>query len=313
LTGPKQSNARLTVVVPATNMPETLERCVTALSNADGSPDELIVIEGPPNSSPASARNRGAKDASHEVIVFVDADVEIARDALTRIRVAFETDPDLTAIFGSYDDSPAHPGTVSGFRNLLHHHVHQEGRSAASTFWAGLGAIRRSDFLAIGGFDEERFPNPSVEDIDVGMRLTAAGATIRLDPRLQGKHLKQWTLVEMVRTDLLRRGIPWLKLLLASDHGRSALNLGWRHRVSALASVALVGALVTRHPRYAAPPLALLLVLNRSFYALVLRKRGTAAAAAAVPLHVIHHLTSVAAVPIAVACHLLDRRRTSGS
>ena len=300
---------KLSVVIPATNAPDTLDRCITAIGNAEDVPDELIVIEEPQNAGPAWARNRGAQRAGHEVIVFIDADIEVAPDAFRRIREAFDALPGLTAVFGSYDDSPEDLGVVSSFRNLLHHHVHQQGGGSVSTFWAGLGAIRREPFLEANGFDERRFTQPSVEDIELGMRLTAGGKKIRLDPTIQGRHLKRWTVVSMVQTDLFRRGIPWLRLVLASGHGRTVLNLGWRHRVSALASIALVAALVTRHPRQAGPPLLLLLVLNRSFYALVLRKRGAPTAAAAVPLHIIHHLTSAAAVPLALTSHLLDRRR----
>ena len=87
-------------------------------------------------------------------------------DALARIRAAFADDPGLTAVFGSYDDAPP-GGTVAAFRNLLHHHVHHRGAGPASTFWSGLGAIRRDAFLAVGGFDGERFPHPSVEDVDL--------------------------------------------------------------------------------------------------------------------------------------------------
>ena len=49
----------------------------------------------------------------------------------------------VETLFGSYDDDPPAPGLVSRYKNLLHHHVHQNGRPDASTFWAGCGAIRR--------------------------------------------------------------------------------------------------------------------------------------------------------------------------
>jgi hypothetical protein len=298
----------VSVVIPATNEPATLDRCLAAIRGADEAPDEVIVVTEPPYAGPALARNLGAERAKHDVLVFIDADVVVARDAFVRIRRALAS-PSVTAVFGSYDDAPDHPAPVSVFRNLLHHHVHHEAAGRAITFWAGLGAIRKEAFFAVGGFDARRFPRASVEDIDLGMRLSAAGATIRLDPSIQGKHLKHWTLAEMVRTDLFLRGIPWTRLLLSSDDERTMLNVGWRHRVSALASVALVATLVARRPRQAAVPLLVLLTLNRDFYALVLRKRGAAAAGAAVPLHVIHHLTSVAAVPLALASHFFDRRK----
>ena len=38
----------------------------------------------------------------------------------------------------------------------------------------------------------------------------------------------------MIHTDFVRRGIPWVELLLESRNGSATLNLGWRHRLSTL-------------------------------------------------------------------------------
>jgi hypothetical protein len=57
--------------------------------------------------------------------------------------------------------------------------------------------------------------------------------------------------------------------------------------------------------------LLLLLVLNRRFYALLLRRGGPLTFAAGVLLHALHHLTAVAAVPLGVAAYL-GRARASG-
>ena len=298
----------LTAIVPATDAPATLNRCVNAIRAAAEPPDEVRVIDDPGVVGPARARNLGAEEARGETIVFVDADVEVHPDAFVRIRRAFEADDDLAAIFGSYDDDPSAHSLVSDFRNLLHHHVHHQAAGPATTFWAGLGAIRRSDFVALKGFDEKRFPHASIEDIDLGMRLAREGKRIVLDPAIQGKHLKRWTLTSMIRTDLARRGIPWVRLLLDNRASSDALNLSLRHRASATASVALLGGLVARKPSVIGGAASVLLALNASFYLLLLRKRGLAQAAAGVPLHVLHHLVSVAAVPMGLSHHLLARR-----
>jgi glycosyltransferase involved in cell wall biosynthesis len=292
---------RLSAIVPATDAPPTLARCLAAIAAADDAPEEVIVVDEADGPGPAAARNEGARRATGDVLVFVDADVEPHRDVFTRVRAAFAADPGLDALFGAYDDDPADPALVSRFRNLLHHHVHLEGAGRAETFWAGLGAIRRSAFP---GFDAERYPAASVEDVELGLRLSARGARIVLDPHIQGRHLKGWTLATMVHTDFARRGVPWAELLLEGGRGSTALNLGPRHRLSALAALGLLA----RRRRLAA--VAALLVLNRRFYALLLRREGPARAAAGVGLHALHHLTGVAAAATALGRSMRGRGAT---
>ena len=84
----------------------------------------------------------------------------------------------------------------------------------------------RTCFEASGGFDAERYLVPSIEDIELGTRLAAAGCKIELDPLLQGTHLKAWSLRGMVETDFWARGVPWVELLLRQRSGSSTLNLG---------------------------------------------------------------------------------------
>lgn len=293
----------LSVIIPATDGPATLGACVDAIA-ATGADPEIIVVTEAPGHGASAARNRGVEDAHGDVIVFVDADVAVHPDALRRIRDAFEADPSLTAIFGAYDAAPSAPGTVSRFRNLLHHHVHHQGAGEARTFWTGLGAMRRAAFEEVGGFDPAVH---GIEDVELGARLIDAGGRIRLDPAVAGTHLKRWTLWSMVRTDLLMRGVPWVRMMLRRRRVTGTLNLGARHRASALASLALAGAILTRRPGLAAAGLGVLVVANRDFYALLVRRLGPARAPAGVALHVVHHLTAVAAVPVGVALHLAKR------
>ena len=299
---------RLTAIVPATDRPEHVERVVAAIRAAEAPPDEVIVVDEAPRPGPAAARNLGAENADADVLVFVDSDVLPHHDAFRRIRDAFADEPKLAALFGSYDDSPPAPGAVSGFRNLLHHFVHQQSGGEATTFWAGLGAIRRDAFVRAGGFDAERYAVPSIEDIELGMRLVGAGERLRLDPALQGTHLKRWTLAGMLRTDLHGRGVPWVALLARESAAPTGLNLGWRHRLSAAASIVLVSSLATRRPRQAALAVGALVALNAQFYGLLLRRRGPVEATLGVGLHALHHLTGAAAVPLGLLEHARERR-----
>ncbi len=297
------------VIVPATDGPPTLGRCVDAIRNSTDPPEELVVVTEPSGAGPAAARNAGARDAAAEILVFVDADVVVHPDALGRIRAAFERDPSLDGVFGSYDDQPGADGSVSAFRNLLHHHVHQQAAGPAETFWAGLGGIRREAFADVGGYDEAQFSRASIEDVELGMRLVDGGARIALDPEIQGTHLKRWTLLGMLRTDFADRGVPWMGLLLRTRQIPSHLNLGWSHRLSALASLLAAFAIVRRRPALLAAAVLSLLGLNRSLYALVLRQRGPGGAVAGLGVHVLHHLAGAASVAAGAASALGESKR----
>lgn len=290
----------LSVVIPATDSPATLDRCLEALARST-EPHEVQVVADPPGSGPAAARNAGVARTSGEIVVFVDADVEVHPDALRRLRELFEREPGVDAVFGGYDDSPAAAAVVSRFRNLLHHHVHAGAGGPATTFWAGLGAIRREAFHAIGGFDAQRYPRPCIEDIELGMRLHGAGRRIVLDPAVRGTHLKRWTLVSMLRTDLAARGAPWVALRLErGGAGGAALNLAWGQRLAAGAALAGTAAALSGRGRLALAALAAMIVPNAGFYALLARLGGPRLALSGVPLHLVHHLTAAASVPAGV-------------
>ena len=295
----------VTVIVPATDRPSTLDSCLDAVAAAG--PDEVIVVQEPAGAGPAAARNAGAARAGGDVLLFVDSDVLIHPDVVERVRAAFAADEGLVALFGSYDNAVATEGEVAAFRNLLHHVVHQRSAGEVRSFWAGIGAVRRDAFAASGGFDADRYPVPSIEDIELGGRLADQGP-ILLDPALQGTHLKEWTLRSMVVTDVRRRGVPWVRLMLERGDVPATLNLGLRERASAVAAVAAVGALAFRRTGVAAAAVGTQVALNRDLYGLLLRRRGVRGATIGVGLHVVHQLAAAAALVVGLASSARSRR-----
>ncbi len=302
----------VSVIIPAYNTSRELADCLTALRRSTVSPVEVIVVDDAStddtaavaesagahtirlgvNAGPAGARNRGAAVARGDVLMFVDADVVVAEESIARAVATLEQEPDVVAVFGSYDTRPRAPGLVSQFRNLLHHFVHQQGAPEAMTFWAGCGAVRRAAFDAVGGFDERPLRH-FIEDIDLGYRLRQAGFRIRLDREMLCTHLKRWTLASMTRTDLWYRAVPWTRLIAESGHAPADLNLRRDQR----ASVALVGGavavlpLVVRGPAWGAVAAAALLAvaaLNLPLYGFLRRERGLSFAIASFPVHLVH-------------------------
>lgn len=336
----------LTVIVPFFNAPQNLVRCLEGLrtstiefellladdASTDASARDLAegagrVIRLEKNGGPGAARNAAAQVAQGDVLVFIDSDVVVQPTTLERIAAAFEADPELGSLFGSYDDDPAHPSWVSTYRNLLHHHTHQVAPKEASTFWAGCGAIRRDLFLSLGGYDVALFTRPSIEDIELGMRMRAAGERIEVHPDIQCKHLKHWRFIEMIRVDVFQRAIPWGHLLLERAEGEAVLNVSTDQKLSVvLAYLApvigvtlpwtLASGVGPPAAWIAAPVLCVLgiLVLNRGFYGTLLRARGLPFAAFGAALHYLYFLyCGFAHVWVQVSHRVLGKRAlTSG-
>lgn len=325
--------ADVSVVVPVGGDGRHWPRAAASLAQLDPAPGEVIVVVDGVNEAhartareigaavipldvrggPARARNRGAAAASRDIVLFLDADVEVPPDLVAAVAAVFTGAPGITAVMGSYDASPSAPGVVSQYRNLLHHYVHQTGRREASTFWAGCGAIRRDAFLAAGGFDE-RFDEPSIEDIELGTRLSAGGRAIRLDPTLQVKHLKDWRLGDVLATDLWRRAVPWSELILRDGRMVNDLNVKPRDRASvALAFAAPLALLAScRSRRWLSVSLAAaagVVALNGGFFRFLAGRRGVVFAAQAVPLYWLYLLVCGAGFGIGLARRWQQPRR----
>ncbi len=312
---PSPARPAIAAIVPAYNATDFIRRCIEGLIDAGFAPGEIIIVDDASsddtaritresgvvplrlarNSGAAEARNAGARSVTADILFFVDADVVVHPCSRTRILQFFANKPQYAAIFGAYDSDPAADTLVSRFRNLLHRHVHLEGHGDQVTFWTGCGALRCESFEKIGGFDPAQ---NMMEDVKLGLALSAHGERIWLDSALQGKHLKRWTLYSMARTDLLHRAIPWARLLrteMGSASGKS-LNLRLGGKLSGLA---VAGSLVSLPLVFAAPwaagavlaaSLALLASANAAFLRMLRRERGLIEAFAAIPLLWLHYL-----------------------
>lgn len=298
-------------------LPEDAELIVSDDGSHDGSVRvaaengaRVLPREGAPG--PAAARNRGAHAAEGAILVFLDADVRVHADTILRLRRELD-DPEVTAAFGSYDDAPADRSWPSLYKNLAHHFVHQRSRRDASTFWGGCGAVRREAFLAAGGFDAA-YRRPSVEDVELGYRLRAAGHRIRLVPEAQVTHLKRWSLGGWLAADLRDRAVPWARLVRAGRGLPADLNFTVADRAaSALVGLALVLAAASPwHPALAVAALAGLAVsisLDHAFLAFAARRVSPAFAVAAAGMQVLHRAAGL--LGFAYGCLFPDRMAES--
>ncbi|MEO7041269.1 MAG: glycosyltransferase [Gemmatimonadaceae bacterium] len=335
------SEPTCSVIVPARQCAAMLVQSLTAICAStlprdqweliavdDGSTDDtaevaaqfadlvLSIPDGP--RGPAAARNRGAEVARGRFLVFVDADVCIRPGVLAEFVEAFGADTRIAAVFGAYDTEPRAAGLVSQYRNLLHHYVHLINHGDAETFWAGCGAVRRAAFMAVGMFDEKRFPRPQIEDIELGYRLIAHDGRILLRPEIQGTHLKRWTLWRMLTTDFHDRAVPWMLLLLERGDvgGRGTLNVSPTEKLlTALIGLALLGvalAAFRADPRWLLLSLicvVFVVVANLAMLRWFAERRSVAFALAVIPLRLAFYIVSGAGAAWALFLHITGLRR----
>jgi len=168
------------------------------------------VLQLAQNGGPARARNYGARAARGNVLIFVDSDVVVRRDTLQSLCKALE-DESVDAVCGMYDIQPLDSDPISLFKNLYIHHVYATSPERIGWFWSGCGAIRARVFTAAGGFDES-FPRAAAEDIELGYRLSARGARILLDRRIQVLHRFDLSLSRLFKNDF-KKTKYWVRAL----------------------------------------------------------------------------------------------------
>lgn len=310
---PNGARVAASVIVPFHRGRAPLERVVSAVAGSVTGLEIIVVANGHDEdlstltniaglqvhslsrrSGPAVARNRGAEAATGSILVFVDADVVPHPTAIPAMLEVLAREPHLAGVFGAYDRHPDEQGFFSQYRNLAHAFEHERGNPEARTFWAGLGAVRAVAFESVGGFDE-RYPRPSIEDIDLGYRLSAEGHRLRLDAAIRGTHLKRWTVLSSIVTDIRDRGVPWSQALFKYGAMANDLNVSWTGR----ASVVLVYVFAISTAVGILRPAALLLALaslvgfvivNRELVSWFARVRGSRFTLGVLGGQILHHL-----------------------
>lgn len=320
---------KTSIIIPVHNGGGSFRQCLSSLMEAVSNETEVIVVADgysdgswrvaeefgtkvlliPECGGPAKARNLGAKSASGDILFFVDADVTIYPDTISKVANIFATNPDLAATIGSYDDAPGESNFLSQYKNLFHHYTHQKASSEGFTFWGACGAIRREVFLSLGGFDEG-YRYPSVEDIEFGYRARKAGYKINLCKDLQVKHLKRWGVISLLRAEFFYRALPWTELILRERQLKNDLNLGVTSRLSVILVYLLLGVLVGTFWWSGFFAIAvflgcLLLTINFPVYRFFLEKRGFWFTLRVIPWHWFYFLYGGLGFAIGTINHLL--------
>ncbi|QUF04982.1 glycosyltransferase [Actinosynnema pretiosum subsp. pretiosum] len=177
---------------------------LAGLGEALGRP--VVVLSFPDDRGGAERRNAGAGAARGEFLLFLDNDVLVDDAGLVEVLAAeLAGEPRLAAV------SPllCYPGELSlvqcagggstpnGLIGLVGRGqpVSARHRERREQTWAPTAAlmVRRSAFRAVGGFDEAFDPVPLCEDVDLCLRLRAAGGGVRFVGAVVARHFEGTT------------------------------------------------------------------------------------------------------------------------
>jgi hypothetical protein len=188
-------HSEISVIVPAHNAADTLDRCLSALLEQSMCPSEVIVVDDGSTDGTAetarrfgvtlltqgqagagAARNRGAQAAGGKLLLFTDADCAPAHDWIERMAAAFEDEQVVAARGVCRSDQNA---AAARFAQLEYDEKYRQLAAhptvdVVSTYSA---AYRRGVFARFGGFDEG-FSGATSEDQELSFRLARQGLKI---------------------------------------------------------------------------------------------------------------------------------------
>jgi GT2 family glycosyltransferase len=189
--------ASVTVVLPTIGRPELLRNCLESLARCEPRADDILVVDSSDDDAVANAVaafakagartiycdapglgaafNLGLRAAKHEIVLLTNDDctVELSWVGRGLDHISANGDAIVTGRVRPHGQ-PYVPSTIDD--PVAREHV---GRPNFVLFTQSM-ALRRTDVLDFGGFDER--VRPSAEDNDLSYRWLRAGRRIRYEP-----------------------------------------------------------------------------------------------------------------------------------
>jgi len=325
---------RVSVVMPVYNAESTLAECLTRLCNStfgdfeivlvdDGSTDQtraiasnfpVRIVPTGGRVGPAMGRNIGAREATGDIIFFIDSDVMVRQDTLSCLVERFERD-DVEGVVGVQAADMRHRDLASQYKNLWMRWTYVRQTGDVPLFYTTAAGIRRDAFLRAGGFDEG-YATPSLEDTAFGQKLARLGIRVRVEPALEVEHVKRYSLMGLLRTDYARAvSLARMKLRQPAELGHNNTSIPGSYMVSVpLAALAVVVGLAGALLRIPVLEVAGLLglagtvVCNREFLGAIRASEGWRRTVASVPLLWLELLVVGAGTGIGILTYAVGRR-----
>jgi glycosyltransferase involved in cell wall biosynthesis len=318
VTAQGQAQPLISIIIPAKNAENTIGVVLRAVRKSSYPRYEIIlsddystdgtvqiaeqagvrVIRSTAGSGANHARNVGAANSSGDILVFIDADIVIARDTLATI-VESLGDGIADAVVGIYTAKHRHESFVSQYKNLWVRYSYLKSPPAIDWMFGAISGIRRRAFESIGGFDENLLASNGHDDIELGKRLAKARIAIVLNLDCEVEHLKQYTLRSFFLNEF-RRSAGFAELAARLGEWGSVLRRGFANVspvfilsviISVIISLMFLAAFTGWLPlRFPLIVMGCYLLLNIRFLNYLEQVRGLFAMIAMIPLLFLDHL-----------------------
>ena len=243
--------ARVSVIIPAFNEAAHLAAVVGAVRRQatagvevevvvadDGSVDGTVEVARAAGArvlrtdrasgNPGAARNRGARAATGDPLIFLDADCVPAPGWLQAILAAHARGH--AVVGGSLDAPPDLPASARCDHYCGSYHVHPGRRAGFVPNHSPANlSVRRALFFATPGFTERLPVADGHEELAWQAELLRQGHRIYFEPRAVVRHRNRPGL-----GNLLRRNYRWGYTAVASKAGSEAARFRWLYRRPAL-------------------------------------------------------------------------------
>jgi len=258
---PKKSEISVSVVIPAYNGAEYLQRNLPAVLELNA--DEVIVVDDASTDESAEivgqfkeiklikhtvnqrfpiTVNDGFVATKGEIVILLNQDVNPDKNLLKYCLPHFADSQVFAVTFSEKNRSWAKAEFTKGFLEFTN--GPQDGQIHES-FWAsgGSAAFRKSIWDELGGFDPIFSPGYS-EDLDLGWRVQRAGYKILWDPKCRVDHVTESAFNQAFDPTSLRR-VKERNYLLA--HWKNLKGWQWLQHILYL-KLRLI-----KHPGYLVP------------------------------------------------------------
>jgi glycosyltransferase involved in cell wall biosynthesis len=261
------SSPRVSVVIPSLNRADRLLRLLRALSEQaeverfevvvadDGSTDGTVervnrekqalpyplrVIPWRTATGACPARNRGWKEATGDLVVFIDDDCVPERGWLAALVSAMEVHDVVVGRTKPAEDQLHLRGPFSMYMDVWSKWCYQT---------CNIG-YRRPVLSKLDGFDEETFPLHAGGDTDLGIRAEKAGFRTAYEPRAVAHHdVRSSKFLPYLRRVRNRDGM--VALIARHPEARRRVSEGWwlRPAGKAIPPVWVAALVLARNPR----------------------------------------------------------------